>query len=178
MNFAPWCSSKRWECPIAISPLKVSLESISILKYEHKMFFIRFHFGHLKRFENFAKKTVIRQILVLFCVRLLGFAVPSSTRMLGSFCSPHHLLFWKLCKNIKIKRLRTKLEIVTFIFILRMTVKNSDTNFVHTFFLMKSRFLVENSTPSCFESLKTVNFQHIHCQNVWKMFCSNEKLFQ
>ena len=42
---------------------------------------------------------------------------------------------------VKILRLRTELETFTSIFILRMTVRNSDTNFVHAFFLMKSRFL-------------------------------------
>ena len=31
---------------------------------------------------------------------------------------------------------------------------------------MKSRILVENSTASCFESQKTVNFQHNHSLNV------------
>ena len=31
---------------------------------------------------------------------------------------------------------------------------------------MKSSILVENSTGSCFESLKTVNFQHIYSQNL------------
>ena len=37
---------------------------------------------------------------------------------------------------------------------------------VHVFFLTKSRILVENSTVSCFESRKTVNFYHKNSQNV------------
>ena len=83
--------------------------------------------------------------------------------------------------DLEIKRLRTKLEPFTFIFILRMN-DSLDRIQIQTlftlFFLMKSRLLVENSTGSSFESQKIVNFQHIYSQKVWTMFVQKKKVFQ
>ena len=51
------------------------------------------------------------------------------------FFSPPAISLEKSLWNIRIKRLRTKSETFTIIFIFRMTVYNSDTNVVPTIFL-------------------------------------------
>ena len=52
--------------------------------------------------------------------------------------------------------------------------------FVHTSspYEVSHVFMIRKSTASCFESQITANIQDVHSQNVRRMFCSNEKLFQ
>ena len=50
-----------------------------------------------------------------------------------------------------------KPESFSFKLILKVIVKDSDTIFVHTFFLYSQAFWMKKSTASCFNSQKTLN---------------------
>ena len=72
---------------------------------------------------------------------------------LALFCfPPPPKLFWKISENIITNRFEYKTESFSFKLILKVIVKDSDTNFVHTFSLSSHAFLMKKSTASCFES--------------------------
>ena len=70
------------------------------------------------------------------------------------FCSPPPPpnFFWKISENIIKNRFEYNPESLSFKLILKVIVKDSDTNFVHTFSLSNHAFLMKKSTASCFKS--------------------------
>ena len=86
----------------------------------------------------------------------------------GSFLFfPHHQIFFlKISENLITNRLGYKQESFSFKFVLRVTVYDSDTNFVHTFSLCSYAFLLKKSTASCFESSIYTYYEHDYSQNV------------
>ena len=69
------------------------------------------------------------------------------------FCSPPPppSFFWRISENIITNRLEYKPESFSFKLILKVIVKDSATNFVHTFSLSSHAFLMKKSTASCFK---------------------------
>ena len=86
-------------------------------------------------------------------IHFLSFFILISWSISALFCfPPYHHFFWKISENIITNRFEYKPESFSFKFILRMIVKDSDTNVVHTFSLSSYAFLIKKSTASCFES--------------------------
>ena len=72
----------------------------------------------------------------------------------GSFLypPPPPNFFWETSENIITNRFEYKPESFSFKLILKVIVKDSDTNFVHNFSLSSHAFLMKKSTASCFKS--------------------------
>ena len=86
----------------------------------------------------------------------------------GSFMFPPptaKLFFWKISENIITNRFEYKPESFSFKLILKVIVKDSDTNFVHTFSLSSHAFLMKKSTVSCFKSSINTQYEHNYSQN-------------
>ena len=62
------------------------------------------------------------------------------------------IFFWKISENIITNRFEYKPESFSFKLILKVIVKDSDTNFVHTFSFSGHAFSMKKSTASCFKS--------------------------
>ena len=73
------------------------------------------------------------------------------TVRLFSFSPAPPKFFWKISENI-IKRFEYKPKSFSFKLILKVIVKDSDTNFVHTFSPSSHAVLMKKSTASCFKS--------------------------
>ena len=62
-------------------------------------------------------------------------------------------------------RFEYKPESFSFKLILKVIVKDSDTNFVHTFSLSSHAFLMQKSTASCFKLSIDTQYEHDYSQN-------------
>ena len=75
-----------------------------------------------------------------------------SSRNQRLFSVPPTKFFWETSENILTNRFEYKPESFSFKLILKVIVKDSDTNFVHNFSLSSHAFLMKKSTASCFKS--------------------------
>ena len=71
---------------------------------------------------------------------------------LFSVFPPPTKFFWTISENIITNRFEYKPESFSFKLILKVVVKDSDTNFVHTFSLSSHAFLMKKSTVFYFKS--------------------------
>ena len=83
--------------------------------------------------------------------RMYSLAGTCKHSWLFSVPPPHQNFFGKLVKILLQIDLNTKQK-ACFKLILKVIVKDSDTNFVHTFSLSSHAFLMKKSTASCFKS--------------------------